>query len=70
MAFIIHKYTLIKKENNCILEWFCRDYLTGFRKRKDERKKKAQDQVQKMIKEDRKLLKEKVRWIITYLYII
>ncbi|XP_052781415.1 nucleolar protein 12-like [Mya arenaria] len=38
-----------------------KDYLTGFRKRKDERRKKAQEQVQRMIKEDRKLLKQKMK---------
>ena len=37
-----------------------RDYLTGFRKRKDERRKKAQDQIEKMIKEERKLLRQTV----------
>ena len=37
-----------------------RDYLTGFRKRKDERRKQAQDQIEKMIKEERKLLRQTV----------
>jgi hypothetical protein len=39
---------------------YFRDYLTGFKKRKDERRKKAQDQVEKMIKEERRKMKQKV----------
>ena len=38
----------------------CREYLTGFKKRKDVRRKKAQEQVELMIKEDKKLLRQKV----------
>ncbi|KAH3867777.1 nucleolar protein 12-like isoform X2 [Dreissena polymorpha] len=38
-----------------------KEYLTGFKKRKDVRRKKAQEQVEKMIKEDRKLLKQKTK---------
>ncbi|KAL4240360.1 Nucleolar protein 12 [Mactra antiquata] len=38
-----------------------KDYLTGFHKRKNERKKKAQEQVKRMITEERKRLKLKTK---------
>lgn len=38
-----------------------KEYLTGFRKRKEERRKIAQEQVEKIIKEEKKLLRQKTK---------
>lgn len=37
-----------------------REFLGGFRKRKLERKKKAQEQLQQRLKEERKIIKQNV----------
>lgn len=38
-----------------------KDFLTGFRKRKNERRKKAKEQVENMIKEERKRIKSELK---------
>jgi ribosomal RNA-processing protein 17 len=40
--------------------FLCREFLTGFHKRKLQRKKIAQEQLKQQLKEERKRLKEKV----------
>lgn len=40
-----------------------RDFLGGFRKRKLERKRKAQEQLQQQLKEERKKIKQEVSHI-------
>lgn len=37
-----------------------RDFLTGFRKRKQERRQKAKDELEKQVKEERKRIKQEV----------
>lgn len=38
----------------------CREFLGGFRRRKLERKRKAQEQLQQQLKEERKKIKQEV----------
>lgn len=44
--------------------WKCREFLGGFRKRKLERKRKAQEQLEKQLKEERKKIKQGVSDVI------
>lgn len=37
-----------------------REFLTGFRKRKQERRKKAKDELEQQVKEERKRIKQEV----------
>lgn len=37
-----------------------REFLTGFRKRKQERRQKAKDDLEKQVKEERKRIKQEV----------
>lgn len=46
--------------NYVIAQLISREFLTGFRKRKLERKKKAQEELQKLLKEERKRIKQEV----------
>lgn len=39
-----------------------RDFLCGFRKRKLERKKKAQEDIERLLKDERKRIKQEVRY--------
>lgn len=45
---------------NAICLHFHRDFLTGFRKRKQERKQKAREDLEKQVKEERKRIKQEV----------
>lgn len=46
--------------NQFIFTQNCREFLGGFRKRKLERKRKAQEQLQQQLKEERKKIKQEV----------
>lgn len=46
---------------NCLTIYLSyREFLGGFRKRKQERRKKAKDELEKKVKEDRKRIKQEV----------
>lgn len=43
-----------------------RDFLCGFRKRKLERKKKAQEDLQRLLKEEKKRIKQEVSFCLPF----
>lgn len=49
-----------KKTNLKIISKQNRDFLTGFSKRKQERRKKAKEELEKQVKEERKRIKQEV----------
>lgn len=58
-----HVYIYALVINQFIFTQNCREFLGGFRKRKLERKRKAQEQLQQQLKEERKKIKQDVSYL-------
>ena len=49
------------------LLFYCREFLTGFKRRKDERRRKAKEEIQCILKAEKKRIRKKVV-ILVHLY--